>query len=85
MYFSPTLLIHEEQAWVEAGEFLSKNYNIPAKPFERLAVHGSPEDCIARTRDSTLMPALNHIIIRFASFNPLQQLERWTKTLPALR
>ncbi len=85
MYFFANVADTREQAWTEAGEFLSKNYNIPAKPFERLAVHGSPEDCIARTRQY-MEAGAEHIVIRFASFNPLQQLDRWTKdVLPALR
>jgi probable F420-dependent oxidoreductase len=85
MYFFANVADTKEQAWSEAGEFLSKNYNIPAKPFERLAVHGSPEDCIARTRQY-LDAGAEHVVIRFASFNPLQQLERWTKdVMPALR
>lgn len=85
MYFFANVADTKEQAWAEAGEFLSKNYNIPAKPFERLAVHGSPEECIAWTRQY-LDAGAEHIVIRFASFNPLQQLERWTKdVMPGLR
>ncbi len=85
MYFFANVADTREQAWAEAGEFLSKNYNIPAKPFERLAVHGSPEECIDRVRQYIAAGA-EHIVIRFASFNPLQQLERWTNdVMPALR
>jgi probable F420-dependent oxidoreductase len=85
MYFFANVADTKEQAWAEAGEFLSKNYNIPAKPFERLAVHGSPEECIARTRQY-LDAGVEHVVIRFASFHPLQQLERWTKeVMPGLR
>jgi probable F420-dependent oxidoreductase len=85
MYFFANVADTKEQAWAEAGEFLSKNYNIPAKPFERLAVHGSPEDCIVHTRQY-IDAGAEHIVIRFASFDPLQQLERWTKDVrPALQ
>lgn len=84
MYFFANVADTRAQAWAEAGEFLGKNYNIPAKPFERLAVHGSPEECIARVRQY-IDAGAEHIVIRFASFNPLQQLERWTNdVMPAL-
>jgi probable F420-dependent oxidoreductase len=85
MYFFANVADTKEQAWAEAGEFLSKNYNIPAKPFERLAVHGSPQECIAWTR-RYLDAGAQHIVIRFASFDPLRQLARWTKdVMPGLR
>lgn len=85
MYFFANVADTKEQAWTEAGEFLSKNYNIPAKPFERLAVHGSPEECVAWTRQY-LEAGAEHIVIRFASFDPLRQLERWTKdVMPSVR
>ncbi len=85
VYFFANVNTSRDQAWAEAGEFLSKNYNIPSTPFARLAVYGTPEECIARTR-RYLDAGAEHIVIRFASFNPLQQLERWTKdVMPALR
>ena len=85
LYFFANVASNKEQAWAEAGEFLSKNYNMSAQPFVRLAVHGSPEECIAHTRQY-LEAGAEHIIIRFASFHPLQQLEHWTKeVMPALR
>jgi len=85
IYFFANVANNRNQAWAEAGEFLSKNYNIPAAPFARLAVYGTPEECIAHTR-RFLDAGAQHVIVRFASFNPLQQLERWTKeVLPALR
>lgn len=85
LYFFANVADTNEQAWSEAGEFLSKNYNIPAKPFARLAVHGSPEECIAWTRQY-LDAGAEHVVIRFASFHPLQQLERWTKeVMPAFK
>lgn len=85
IYFFANVNTSREQAWAEAGEFLSKNYNMPPAPFARLAVYGTPEECIAHTR-RYLDAGAEHVIIRFASFNPLQQLERWTKdVMPALR
>ena len=74
-----------EAAWAEAGAFLSSNYNIPAAPFERLAVHGTPEECIAHIR-RFIDAGAEHIVVRFASPNPVRQLERWTKdVMPGLR
>ncbi|MGE0825849.1 MAG: LLM class flavin-dependent oxidoreductase [Candidatus Binatia bacterium] len=74
-----------EAAWTEAGEFLSSNYNMAAGPFQRLAIHGTAEECIAHMR-RFIAAGAEHIVIRFASGQPLQQLERWTKeVLPGLR
>jgi len=85
VYFFANVANSRDQAWAEAGEFLSKNYNIPAKSFARLAVYGTPDECIAHTR-RYLDAGAGHVIIRFASFDPLQQLERWTKdVMPSLR
>ncbi len=73
------------QAWAAAGEFLGKNYNIDSSPFARLAVHGTPDECIAHTR-RYIEAGAEHVVIRFASFDPLHQIERWTKeVMPALR
>lgn len=85
LYFFANVGHSRERAWAEAGEFLSKNYNIPPAPFARLAVHGTPDECIAHTR-RFIEAGAEHIIVRFASFAPLQQLARWTKdVLPGLR
>ncbi|MCS6924900.1 MAG: LLM class flavin-dependent oxidoreductase [Candidatus Binatia bacterium] len=74
-----------EQAWAEAGDFLSRNYNMPAAPFTRFVICGTPAECIAHTR-RYLDAGAEHLIVRFASFAPLQQLQRWTEdVLPALR
>ena len=73
------------QAWAAAGEFLGKNYNIDSSPIARLAVHGTPDECIAHTR-RYIEAGAEHVVIRFASFDPLHQIERWTKeVMPALR
>ena len=83
VYFFANVGTSRESAWAEAGEFLSKNYNIPSAPFARLAVHGTPEECIAHTR-RFIDAGAEHVVIRFASANPLEQLERWTKdVMPA--
>ncbi|MEW6300197.1 MAG: LLM class flavin-dependent oxidoreductase [Thermodesulfobacteriota bacterium] len=85
LYFFANVSSSREQAWAEAGAFLSKNYNMPAAPFARLAVYGTPAECVAHTR-RYIDAGAEHLIMRFASFDPLQQLERWTKeVLPALR
>ena len=85
IYFFANVGVSRDAAWAEAGEFLSKNYNMPSAPFARLAVHGTPEECIAHTR-RFLDAGAEHVVIRFASADPLQQLERWTKdVMPGLR
>lgn len=85
VYFFANVADSRDQAWAEAGEFLGKNYNMDAAPFSRLAVHGTPEECIAHTRQY-IEAGAQHVVIRFASFSPLQQLERWTtEVMPALR
>lgn len=72
-------------AWEETGAFLSSNYNMAAKPFERLAIHGTPEDRIAHTR-RFIDAGAEYIVLRFASPNPVQQLKRWTEeVMPGLR
>ncbi len=74
-----------DSVWAAAGEFLGKNYNIDSSPFARLAVHGTPDECIAHTR-RYIEAGAEHVVIRFASFDPLHQIERWTKeVMPALR
>jgi len=74
-----------EAAWAETGAFLSSNYNMAAKPFERLAIHGTSEDCITHTR-RFIEAGAEYIVVRFASPNPVQQLKRWTEeVMPGLR
>ena len=69
----------------DAGEFLSRNYAMPAKPFERYFVTGTPEQCIAGVR-RYLDAGPRHLTVRFASARPLEQLELWSReVLPALR
>jgi probable F420-dependent oxidoreductase len=85
LYFFANVNSSRERAWAEAGDFLSKNYKMPAAPFARLAVYGTPAECLAHTC-RYIDAGAEHLIVRFASFDPLQQLERWTKdVLPALR
>jgi probable F420-dependent oxidoreductase len=84
VYFFANVGTSRDAAWAEAGEFLSKNYNIPSAPFARLAVHGTPAECIAHTR-RFIEAGAEHVVVRFASANPLAQLDRWTKdVMPAL-
>jgi probable F420-dependent oxidoreductase len=69
----------------QAEAFLSANYNMPFAPFERYTVMGRPEDCVVSLR-RYLAAGLEHVIVRFASFTPLRQLDLWTQeVLPALR
>jgi probable F420-dependent oxidoreductase len=85
VYFFANVGTSREAAWAEAGEFLSKNYNIPSAPFARLTVHGTPEECSAHTR-RFIEAGAEHVVVRFASANPLEQLDRWTQdVLPAFR
>ena len=85
IYFFANVADSREQAWAEAGEFLGKNYNMNADPFARVAVHGTPEECTAHTK-RYLDAGAQHVVVRFASFSPLQQLARWTQeVIPALR
>lgn len=85
IYFFANVADSRGQAWTEAGEFLGKNYNIDSSPFARLAVHGTPDDCVAHAR-RYIDAGAEHVVIRFASFDPLRQIKRWTKeVMPALR
>jgi probable F420-dependent oxidoreductase len=69
----------------EAAAYLSKNYNMPFGPLERYTVMGGPRDCVAAVR-RYLSAGVEHLIVRFASFDPLGQLKLWTNdVLPALR
>jgi len=69
----------------EAAAFLSRNYNMSFAPLERYTVMGTPEDCVTAVR-RYLEVGPQHVILRFASFDPVRQLELWTKeVLPALR
>lgn len=68
----------------EAAAFLSGNYDMPFKPFERYVVTGTPEDCVPQVREYVAAGA-EHIVLRFASFEPARQLDLWNReVLPAL-
>lgn len=69
----------------QAEEFLSRNYNMPFAPFERYLVAGRPQQCIEAVRRH-LEAGATHLTVRFATAEPLRQLELWSAdVLPALR
>ena len=64
---------------------MSRNYNMPFAPFERYLVAGRPQECIAAVR-RYLDAGATHLTVRFATAEPLRQLELWSaEVLPALR
>jgi probable F420-dependent oxidoreductase len=66
-------------------EFLSRNYAMPAKPFTPYVVAGTPSQCIDALR-GYVAAGPRHLTFRFASADPLGQLELWTReVMPALR
>jgi len=66
-------------------DFLSRNYAMPAKPFEPYFVAGTPAQCIDAVR-GYLAAGARHLTVRFATRDPLEQLEHWSReVLPALR
>jgi len=66
-------------------DFLSRNYAMPAKPFAPYFVAGTPADCIEAVR-GYVAAGPRHLTVRFATADPLGQLEAWTRdVLPALR
>jgi probable F420-dependent oxidoreductase len=73
------------RARLQAEEFLSRNYNMPFAPFERYLVAGRPQECIEALR-RYLHAGATHLTVRFATAEPLRQLELWSaEVLPALR
>jgi probable F420-dependent oxidoreductase len=69
----------------QAEQFLSRNYAIPFAPFARYVVTGRPEDCVAGMHPY-LAAGVRHLTVRFATAEPLRQLELWiAEVLPALR
>jgi probable F420-dependent oxidoreductase len=69
----------------QAEDFLSRNYNMPFAPFARYVVAGRPQECIEAVR-RYLQAGATHLTVRFASVEPLRQLELWSaEVLPALR
>jgi probable F420-dependent oxidoreductase len=66
-------------------QFLSRNYAMPAKPFAPYFVAGTPSQAITAV-GSYLAAGARHLTVRFASGDPLGQLELWSRdVLPALR
>jgi hypothetical protein len=58
---------------------------MPFAPFERYVVTGRPRECIEGVRRH-LDAGATHLTVRFATAEPLRQLEMWsTEVLPALR
>ena len=75
----------ESRARRSVEEFLSRNYAMPAKPFAPYFVAGTPAQCIDAVRDY-VAAGPRHLTFRFASADPLGQLEQWTReVMPALR
>ncbi|MET0153645.1 MAG: LLM class flavin-dependent oxidoreductase [Candidatus Binatia bacterium] len=69
----------------QAEEFLSRNYAMPFTPFAPYVVTGAPEECVDGVRRYVDAGA-THITVRFATADPLRQLELWSEeVLPALR
>ena len=69
----------------QAEEFLSRNYAMPSAPFARYLVTGTPHECVAGIRRYVGAGA-SHVTVRFATPDPLSQLELWSEeVLPALR
>jgi probable F420-dependent oxidoreductase len=69
----------------QAEEFLSRNYAMPFAPFAPYVVTGAPQECVDGIRRYVDAGAM-HIAVRFATTDPLRQLELWSaEVLPALR
>ena len=69
----------------QAEEFLSRNYAMPFAPFAPYVVAGTPEECLGGIR-RYVEAGVTHITVRFATAEPLPQLELWSaEVLPALR
>jgi probable F420-dependent oxidoreductase len=69
----------------QAEEFLSRNYAMPFMPFAPYVVAGTPKECLGGIRRYVEAGA-THITVRFATAEPLRQLELWSaEVLPALR
>ena len=69
----------------QAEEFLSRNYAMPFAPFAPYIVVGAPNECTAGIR-RYIEAGTSHVTVRFATAEPLRQLELWSEeVLPALR
>jgi probable F420-dependent oxidoreductase len=85
LYLFVSVGLDRARARDEAAEFLSRNYNVPFAPFERYVVTGRPEECVRSVR-RYLDAGAKHLTVRFATSDPLRQLELWSaEVLPALR
>jgi probable F420-dependent oxidoreductase len=73
------------RARAQAEAFLSRNYNMPYAPFAKYVVAGRPEECAAEVR-RYLAAGPRQVTFRFATSEPMRQLELWSsEVLPALR
>jgi probable F420-dependent oxidoreductase len=69
----------------QTEEFLSRNYAMPFEPFARYVVRGAPSECADGIR-RYLEAGVSHVTVRFATADPLSQLELWSgEVLPLLR
>jgi probable F420-dependent oxidoreductase len=85
LYLFVSVGLDRARARDEAAEFLSRNYAMPFAPFEPYVVSGRPEDCVRAVR-RYLDAGARHLTVRFATADPLRQLELWSAdVLPALR
>ena len=85
LYLFVSVATDSGRARRQAEEFLSRNYNMPFAPFERYVVTGRPQECIEAVR-RYLDAGATHLTVRFATAEPLPQLELWSaEVLPALR
>lgn len=73
------------RARAQAADFLSRNYAMPFAPFERYTVAGGPAECAAAVLDF-VRAGVEDLTVRFASRDPLRQLELWTdEVMPRIR
>jgi len=85
LYLFVSVGLDRARARDEAAEFLSRNYAMPFEPFERYVVTGRPDECVRAVR-RYLEAGARHLTVRFATADPLRQLELWSsEVLPALR
>jgi probable F420-dependent oxidoreductase len=69
----------------QAEEFLSRNYAMPFAPFAPYVVTGAPEECATAIRHY-VDAGVTHLTVRFATADPLSQLDLWSEeVLPVLR
>ncbi len=75
----------EARAKAQAESFLSRNYDMPYAPFAKYVVAGRPDACAREVRRYVEAGA-RHLTFRFATTEPMRQLELWSaEVLPALR